>query len=47
MRVALFVTCLGDVLFPQVPRATTVLLERRGPEPEHPTASGIARSMPH
>ena len=32
MRIALFATCLGDVLFPDVPRATTVLLERLGHE---------------
>lgn len=32
MRIGLFVTCLGDVLFPGVPRATTLLLERLGHE---------------
>ena len=32
MRIALFATCLGDVLFPHVPQATTVLLERLGHE---------------
>lgn len=32
MRIALFVTCLGDVLFPGVPRATTTLLGRLGHE---------------
>src|SRR6478735_8072470 len=32
MRIGLFATCLGDVLFPDVPRATTVLLERLGHE---------------
>jgi L-lactate dehydrogenase complex protein LldE len=30
MRVALFVTCLGDVLFPDVGRATVAVLERLG-----------------
>jgi L-lactate dehydrogenase complex protein LldE len=32
MRVALFVTCLGDVLFPEVGRATVAVLERLGHE---------------
>jgi L-lactate dehydrogenase complex protein LldE len=32
MRVAPFVTCLGDVLFPAVGRATVTVLERRGHE---------------
>lgn len=32
MRVALFVTCLGDVLFPSVGRATVTVLERLGHE---------------
>jgi L-lactate dehydrogenase complex protein LldE len=32
MRVALFVTCLVDTLFPQVGRATVTLLERLGVE---------------
>lgn len=32
MRIGLFVTCLGDVLFPRAPRATTELLERLGHE---------------
>ena len=32
MRIGLFVTCLGDVLFPGVPKATTALLERLGHE---------------
>ncbi len=30
MRIALFVTCLGDVLFPDVGKATVTLLERLG-----------------
>jgi L-lactate dehydrogenase complex protein LldE len=30
MRVSLFITCLGDTLFPQVGRATVRLLERLG-----------------
>ncbi len=32
MRIGLFVTCLGDALFPQVGRATVRLLERLGHE---------------
>jgi L-lactate dehydrogenase complex protein LldE len=32
MRIALFVTCLGDVLFPDVGRATVTVLERLGHE---------------
>ena len=32
MRIALFVTCLADTLFPSVPRATVALLERLGHE---------------
>jgi L-lactate dehydrogenase complex protein LldE len=30
MRIALFITCLADTLFPAVPRATVTLLERLG-----------------
>lgn len=32
MRIGLFATCLGDVLFPEVPEATAVVLERLGHE---------------
>ena len=32
MRIALFVTCLGDTLFPQAPRAAVAVLERLGHE---------------
>ncbi|MDO5502752.1 MAG: (Fe-S)-binding protein [Actinomycetia bacterium] len=32
MRIGLFVTCLGDVLFPRVAQASTELLERLGHE---------------
>jgi L-lactate dehydrogenase complex protein LldE len=32
VRVGLFVTCLGDTLFPEVPRATVTVLERLGHE---------------
>lgn len=30
MRIGLFVTCLGDTLFPEAPRATVTVLERLG-----------------
>ncbi|HET6507871.1 MAG TPA: (Fe-S)-binding protein [Baekduia sp.] len=43
MRVALFVTCLADTLFPDVGRATVTLLERLGHEvvfPEDQTCCG-------
>ena len=36
MRVALFVTCLGDTLVPEVGRATVALLERLGHEVSFP-----------
>ncbi len=42
-RVALFVTCLGDMFFPQVGEATVQLLERAGMEvdfPERQTCCG-------
>jgi L-lactate dehydrogenase complex protein LldE len=32
MRIGLFVTCLGDTLFPEAPRAALTLLERLGHE---------------
>lgn len=37
-RVSLFVTCLGDTLFPQAARATVELLERLGCEVDFPEA---------
>jgi L-lactate dehydrogenase complex protein LldE len=36
VRVALFVTCLGDTLFPQAPQATVAILERLGHEVAFP-----------
>ncbi len=36
MRIALFVTCLGDAMFPDVGRATVALLERLGHRVEFP-----------
>jgi L-lactate dehydrogenase complex protein LldE len=32
VRIALFVTCLGDTLFPEAPKATVAVLERLGHE---------------
>jgi L-lactate dehydrogenase complex protein LldE len=32
VRIALFVTCLGDALFPEAPKATVAVLERLGHE---------------
>jgi L-lactate dehydrogenase complex protein LldE len=45
MRIALFATCLGDVLFPNVPRATTELLERLGHEVVFPGAQTCCGQM--
>jgi L-lactate dehydrogenase complex protein LldE len=36
VRVALFVTCLGDTLFPEAPQAVVRVLERLGQEVEFP-----------
>ncbi|MGD0067575.1 MAG: heterodisulfide reductase-related iron-sulfur binding cluster, partial [Streptosporangiaceae bacterium] len=36
MRIALFVTCLADTLYPDVGRATVTLLERLGHQVEFP-----------
>ena len=38
MRVALFITCFNDTLFPQTGRATVEVLERLGHEVEFPLA---------
>jgi L-lactate dehydrogenase complex protein LldE len=45
MRIALFVTCLADTLFPDVGKATTVLLERLGHEVEFPEAQTCCGQM--
>ncbi|GHJ47164.1 glycolate oxidase [Catellatospora sp. TT07R-123] len=45
MRIALFVTCLSDTLFPQVGQATTVLLERLGHEVVFPQAQTCCGQM--
>ncbi|GIH02290.1 glycolate oxidase [Rhizocola hellebori] len=45
MRVALFVTCLADTLFPRVGQATTRLLERLGHEVVFPPAQTCCGQM--
>jgi L-lactate dehydrogenase complex protein LldE len=36
VRIGLFVTCLGDTLFPEAPKATVAVLERLGHEVDFP-----------
>jgi len=45
MRVALFVTCLADTLFPDVGKATVRLLERLGHQVEFPQAQTCCGQM--
>jgi L-lactate dehydrogenase complex protein LldE len=45
MRIALFVTCLADTLFPDVGKATTALLERLGHEVVFPQAQTCCGQM--
>ncbi len=45
MRIALFVTCLADTLFPGVGRATVRLLERLGHRVEFPAAQTCCGQM--
>jgi L-lactate dehydrogenase complex protein LldE len=45
VRIALFVTCLADTLFPDVGRATTALLERLGHRVEFPQAQTCCGQM--
>ena len=45
MRVALFVTCLADTLFPQAGRATVALLERLGHRVDFPAAQTCCGQM--
>ncbi len=45
MRIALFVTCLGDTLFPEVGKATVRLLERLGHEVVFPQAQTCCGQM--
>lgn len=45
MRVALFATCLGDSMFPQVPRATAKVLARLGHELVFPRGQSCCGQM--
>src|SRR5215471_5496348 len=45
MRIALFVTCLADTLFPQAGRATVALLERLGHQVEFPGSQTCCGQM--
>src|SRR5258708_7588630 len=45
MRIALFVTCLADTLFPDVGKSTTALLERLGHRVEFPEAQTCCGQM--
>ena len=45
MRVALFVTCLADAMFPEVGKATVTLLERLGHEVVFPEAQTCCGQM--
>jgi L-lactate dehydrogenase complex protein LldE len=45
VRIALFVTCLGDVLFPDVGKATVTVLERLGHEVVFPQAQTCCGQM--
>lgn len=45
MRTALFVTCLGDALFPEVGKATVKLLQRLGQQVEFPESQVCCGQM--
>jgi L-lactate dehydrogenase complex protein LldE len=45
VRVALFITCLADTLFPEAGKATTALLERLGHQVEFPLAQTCCGQM--
>ncbi len=45
MRVALFVTCLGDTMFPDTARATVALLQRLGVEVDFPRGQTCCGQM--
>ncbi|CAA9295110.1 MAG: Predicted L-lactate dehydrogenase, Fe-S oxidoreductase subunit YkgE [uncultured Friedmanniella sp.] len=45
MRIALFITCLADALFPDVGRATVTVLERLGHRVEFPQAQTCCGQM--
>ncbi|MGK5628804.1 (Fe-S)-binding protein [Streptomyces sp. URMC 123] len=47
MRVALFVTCVNDTLFPATGRATVALLERLGVEIDFPMSQTCCGQMHH
>ena len=45
MRIALFITCLADALYPDVGRATVTVLERLGHTVEFPQAQTCCGQM--
>lgn len=45
MRIALFATCVGDLMFPQAPQATVHLLERLGHDVVFPESQGCCGQM--
>src|SRR5215475_5784346 len=45
MRVALFVTCFNDAMFPEVGKATVAVLERLGVPVDFPTAQTCCGQM--
>jgi L-lactate dehydrogenase complex protein LldE len=45
LRIALFVTCIGDTMFPEVARATVVVLERLGHEVVFPSEQTCCGQM--
>lgn len=45
MKIALFITCLADAMFPEVGRATVKLLRRLGQEVEFPPAQTCCAQM--
>jgi L-lactate dehydrogenase complex protein LldE len=45
MRASLFITCVGDTLFPEVGRSTVTLLERLGVEVDFPVAQTCCGQM--
>ena len=47
MRIALIATCLGDALFPEVAKATTVLLERLLAQQKNSLLKQVGLLRPH
>ena len=45
MRIALFITCIGDTMFPEAGRATVEVLERLGHEVVFPEAQTCCGQM--